>query len=117
MVAAGLNKRGLMLGYLRLAPGDEAFIDFEQATLTAGWTQHREIVARLAAKETGVVPLMLVQVEDQTKDGEDPVKRVRDKLLELPGVTADIIAVHTSGEPDADFHMLAYDHSKQILDL
>ena len=115
VVAAGLNKRGLMLGYLRLAPGDEAFIDFEQATLTAGWTQHREIVARLAAKETGVVPLMLVQVEDQTKDGEDPVKRVRDKLLELPGVTADIIAVHTSGEPDADFHMLAYDHSKQIL--
>lgn len=115
VVAAGLNKHGLMLGYIRLTPGDEAFIDFEQATLTAGWTQHREIVARLAGKEIGIVPLMLVQVEDQTKDGEDPVKRVRDKLLELPGVTADIIAVHTSGEPDADFHMLAYDHSKQIL--
>ena len=115
VVAAGLNKRGLMLGYLRLNPGDEAFIDFEQATLTAGWTQHREIAGRLADKAIGVTPLMLVQVEDQAKDGEDPVKRVRDKLLELPGITADIIAVHTSGEPDADFHMLAYDHSKQIL--
>ena len=115
VVAAGLNKSGLMLGYLRLNPGDEAFIDFEQATLTAGWTQHRQIVERLIDKNLPVTPLMLVQVEDQTAGGEDPVKRVRDKLLELPGITPDLIAVHTSGEPDADFHMLAYDHSKQIL--
>lgn len=115
VVLAGLNKCGLMLGYIRLNPGDEAFIDFEQATLTAGWTQHREIAARLAERDLGVTPLMLVQVEDQATGGDDPVKRVRDKLLDLPGVTPDIIAVHTSGEPDADFHMLAYDHSKQIL--
>lgn len=115
VVAAGLNKCGLMLGYLRLNPGDEEFIDFEQATLTAGWTQHREIAARLLEREIEVTPLMLVQVEDQATGGGDPVKRVREKLLELPGVTPDLIAVHTSGEPDADFHMLAYDHSKQIL--
>lgn len=115
VVDAALNKRGLMLGYLRMNPGDEAFIDFEQATLTAGWTQHRQIAERLEAKDIGVTPLMLVQVEDQAKGDEDPVKRVRDKLLELPGVTKDLIAVHTSGEPDSDFHMLAYDHSKQIL--
>ena len=115
VVEAGLNKRGLMLGYLRMNPGDEAFIDFEQATLTAGWTQHRQICERLADKNIGLTPLMLVQVEDQASGGEDPVKRVREKLLEIPGIRDDIIAVHTSGEPDADFHMLAYDHSKQIL--
>lgn len=50
VVLAGLNKWGLMLGYLRMNPGDEALIDFEQATLTAGWTQHRQILARLEEK-------------------------------------------------------------------
>lgn len=115
VVLAGLNKWGLMLGYLRMNPGDEALIDFEQATLTAGWTQHRQICARLEDKGIGVVPLMLVQVEDQATGGEDPVARVKAKLLEIPGVREDLIAVHTSGQPDADFHMMAYDHSKQIL--
>ena len=115
VVEAGLNKRGLMLGYLRMNPGDEAYIDFEQATLTAGWTQHRQICERLADKGIGLTPLMLVQVEDQASGGEDPVKRVREKLLEISGIRDDMIAVHTSGEPDADFHMLAYDDSKQIL--
>jgi type III restriction enzyme len=115
VVEAGLNKRGLMLGYLRMNPGDEAFIDFEQATLTAGWTQHRQICERLSDKGIGLTPLMLVQVEDQASGGEDPVKRVREKLLEINGIRDEMIAVHTSGEPDADFHMLAYDDSKQIL--
>lgn len=115
VVEAGLNKRGLMLGYLRMNPGDEAYIDFEQATLTAGWTQHRQICERLSDKAIGLTPLMLVQVEDQASGGEDPVKRVREKLLEISGIRDDMIAVHTSGEPDADFHMLAYDDSKQIL--
>lgn len=115
VVDAGLNKRGLMLGYLRMSPGDEAYIDFEQATLTAGWTQHRQICERLTGKGISLTPLMLVQVEDQASGGEDPVKRVREKLLEITGIRDDMIAVHTSGEPDADFHMLAYDDSKQIL--
>jgi hypothetical protein len=115
VVDAGLNKRGLMLGYLTMSPGDEALIDYEQAILQCAWTQHREISERLSDCGIGVVPLMLVQVEDQTAGGGDPVARVREKLLELPGVTESIIATHTSGEPDADFHMLAYDHSKQIL--
>lgn len=115
VVAAALNKRGLMLGYLRMNPGDEALIDFEQATLTAGWTQHRQICERLAEKEIGIVPLILIQVEDQAAGGEDPVKRVKDKLLEIPGITDAMIAVHTSGQPDADFHMLAYNPDKQIL--
>ncbi|RYF51566.1 MAG: DEAD/DEAH box helicase, partial [Cytophagaceae bacterium] len=115
VVQAGLNKTGLMLGYLRMNAGDEALIDFEQATLTAGWTQHRAVRTHLENIEVGVVPLMLVQVEDQVKGEPDPVDRVREKLLELPGVTEDIIAVHTSGQPDSEFHMMAYDHSKQIL--
>lgn len=115
VVQAGLNKCGLMLGYLRLQAGDEMLIDFEQATLQAGWTQHRAIRERLEEKEIGVVPLMLVQVEDQTQGGEDPVERVKAKLLEIPGISESMIAVHTSGQPDAQFHTMAYDHSKEIL--
>lgn len=115
VVDAGLNKHGLMLGYLTISPGDEALIDYEQAILQCAWTQHKQIADRLSERGIGVTPLMLVQVEDQASGGADPVARVREKLLELPGVTDSIIATHTSGEPDADFHMLAYDHSKQIL--
>jgi hypothetical protein len=116
--AAGTGKYADLsaeFAYLRMNPGDEALIDFERATLTAGWTQHRQICARLEDKDIGVVPLMLVQVEDQATGGEDPVARVKAKLLEIQGVREDLIAVHTSGQPDADFHTMAYDHSKQIL--
>lgn len=114
VVDAGLNKVGLKLGVIRFTPGDEKLIDHEQATLQAAWTQHSRVKARLAERGISVSPLMLVQVEDQGKDGEDPVKRVRSKLIEI-GVGEEVIATHTSGEPDPDFHTLAYDPDKQVL--
>ena len=114
VVEAGLNKRGLMLGVLKFQPGDEALIDIEQGTLQAGYSQHELIKKRLAEKKIGVIPLMLVQVEDQQVGNENPVDRVKTKLVEL-GVPSDAIAVHTSGEPDPDFHTLAYDPSKEVL--
>ncbi len=114
VVAAGLNKVGLKLGVIRFREGDQDLIDHEQATLTAGWTQHKRICGRLEDCGMALTPLMLVQVEDQERGGEDPVKRVRDKLIEI-GVHEDAIATHTSGEPDPDFHTLAYDPDKQVL--
>jgi type III restriction enzyme len=114
VVAAGLNKYGLMLGYLRFQPGDEELIDIEQGTLTAGWSQHQLIKSRLAQKGLSVTPLMLVQVEDQASGDESPVDRVKAKLLEI-GVPESAIAVHTSGEPDPEFHTLAYDPSREVL--
>lgn len=114
VVAAALNKRGLMLGLLRFSDADQKLIDPEQATLTAAWLQHNAIKARLAEKGRAVTPLMLVQVEDQARGGPDPVKRVREKLREI-GVPDAAMAVHTSGEPDPDFHTLAYDPSKEVL--
>ena len=113
VVRAGLNKEGLMVGILRLPTGTERFVDFEQGVLQAGWTQHNAIRKRLAEKQIGVVPLMLVQVEDDAP-GTDPVARVKAKLLEI-GVPDAAIAVHTSGQPDANFHTLAYDPSRQVL--
>ncbi|MGN8024143.1 DEAD/DEAH box helicase family protein [Phyllobacterium sp. 22229] len=114
VVDAGLNKVGLKLGVIRFSQGDERLIDHEQATLQAAWTQHMRVKARLIEREIAVSPLMLVQVEDQDKGGDDPVKRVRDKLIEI-GVAEEAIATHTSGEPDPDFHTLAYDPDKHIL--
>ena len=114
VVAAGLNKRGLMLGILRFLEEDAAIIDLEQATLMGAWLQHQAVKERLAERGITITPLMLVQVEDQQAGGEDPVARVRDKL-EQAGVPADRIKSHTSGQPDPEFHTLAYDPQVEVL--
>lgn len=114
VVAAGLNKRGLQLGVVRIADADLRTLEPEQATLAVAWRRHGQIKARLAERGLAVTPLMLVQVEDQTKGGRDPLERVRDKLL-ANGVPASAIRSHTSGEPDPDFHTLAYDPTCEVL--
>ncbi|KEQ51451.1 DEAD/DEAH box helicase [Sphingobium chlorophenolicum] len=113
-VDAGLNKFGLMLGLIRLEGQDAALIDTEQAALTVAWRKHVEIRERLTERQIEVTPLMLVQVEDQSLGSTDPIARVKAKLLEI-GVVESMIAVHTSGEPDPDFHSLAFDPSKEVL--
>lgn len=114
VVKAGLNKRGLRVGLLRFRPEDADLIDPEMATLTAGWRQHQAISSRLAERGIGVTPLMLVQVEDRAKGEADPVERVKNALLGI-GVPESVIATHTSGEPDPEFHTLAYDPARQVL--
>ncbi len=114
VVEAGLNKEGLMMGIVRMNDADRDLVDHEQATLTAGWTQHLRVKERLAERRIALTPLMLVQVEDQVRGGDDPVDRVREKLIEV-GVPEDAIATHTSGQPDPDFHTLAYDPDKEVL--
>lgn len=114
VVLSGLNKEGLMMGVIRMSDADRDLVDHEQATLTAGWTQHLRVKSRLEERGIALTPLMLVQVEDQAKGGEDPVERVRQKLVEV-GVPESAIATHTSGQPDPDFHTLAYDPDKQVL--
>lgn len=114
VVKAGLNKIGLMVGVLRFKEEDRALIDSEVATLTAGWSQHLFIKDKLAEKGISLTPLMLVQVEDKQEGKEDPVARVKDRLIEI-GVPERAIAVHTSGEPDPAFHTLAYDPEIEVL--
>ena len=114
VVKEGLNKRGLMMGVLRLSEEDARFIDPEQATLTAAWTQHKLIHARLQERGLAVSPLMLVQVEDQAAGEADPIARVREKLRDI-GVPDTVIAVHTSGQPDPGFHIIAHDPTTSVL--
>ncbi len=114
VVAAGLNKRGLKLGVISFRGEAARLIDPETAALAAGWDQHQRIKARLRERGIKLNPLMLVQVEDQKRGESDPVKRVQEKLFEF-GIAKSAIAVHTSGEPDPDFHTLAYDDTKEAL--
>lgn len=114
VVDAGLNKVGLKLGVIQFRPGDEALIDHEQATLTAAWAQHLRIKDQLNSRGITLTPLLLVQVEDQAKGEDDPVERVKAKLHEI-GIPPDAIATHTSGEPDPNFHTLAYDPDIEVL--
>lgn len=114
VVDAGLNKVGLKLGVIQFRPGDEALIDHEQATLTAAWSQHLRIKEQLENRGITLTPLLLVQVEDQAQGGDDPVERVKAKLHDV-GVPSSAIATHTSGEPDPNFHTLAYDPDIEVL--
>jgi len=82
--------------------------------MMAAWAQHQLVKKELAEKKIAVTPLMLVQVEDERKGKDDPVKREREKLEQF-GVPASAIKSHTSKEPDADFHTFAYDPEVEVL--
>lgn len=114
VVERGLNKYGLMVGVMRLREQDQALVDPETSALSCGWYQHQKIKDRLDERDLGVVPLMLVQVEDQKKGEEDPIERVKEKLISI-GVPESKIATHTSGNPDPEFHTLAFDPSREVL--
>lgn len=114
VVRAGLNKRGLKLGVIEFRDEAARLVDPQTAALVAGWEQHQRVKRRLQARGLKLTPLMLVQVEDQAKGGPDPVRQVETLLVEA-GVPKEAIAVHTSGEPDPDFHALAYDDRKEVL--
>ncbi len=113
-VTAGLNKQGLTLGIVRLEGRDADLIDRETAALTVAWRRHQQIKSRLVERGVGVTPLMLVQVEDESHESGDPVEAARRRLIEI-GVAREAIAVHTSKEPDAEFHTLAYDPKREVL--
>ena len=110
VVLRGLNKVGLMLGTMQLRERDQGLVDSDTAALSFGWRKHCEIKAKLAEKGIGVTPLMLVQVEN----GPDAAQEAKQRLRSL-GVPEDVIAIHTSKEPDAEFHTLAFDPSREIL--
>lgn len=113
-VEAGLNKVGVKAVYFRASQKDEALLDMDEVALEAGLRRHAAVKSALTALGVSLTPLMLVQVEDTKKGGDDPVERAR-AFLAAQGVAPQAIAIHTSGQPDPFFHTLAYDETKEVL--
>ncbi|UKJ75926.1 DEAD/DEAH box helicase [Azospirillum brasilense] len=113
-VRAGLNKVGVKAVHFRPDPKDANLLDMGEVAVFFGLARHNAIKKSLAEAGIDLTPLMLIQVENAAKGEPDPADRMRD-FLKAQGVSADTIAVHTSGEPDPMFHALAYDEEKEIL--
>ena len=114
VVDAGLNKRGLVAAHLALTEDQRAAIDPEETILRAAWAHHEKVKNRLAELDVAATPLLLVQVPDDKGAKSEEVGRVRNLLLDA-GVPDEAIRVHTSGQPDPDFHDLANDEDAEVL--
>lgn len=114
VVAACLNKSGIRAVHFRPDEKDARLLDMPEVALLAGWTRHVLVREALAARGVDLKPLLMVQVENEEKGGPDPIARAVD-FLKGQGVPADMIATHSSGDPDPYFHTLAYDERKEVL--
>lgn len=113
-VRACLNKPGVKAVHFRPDERDASLLDMEEVAVVAGLARHRIIRKALADAGVAMVPLLMIQVDNDARDKVDPVAKVRD-ILVANGMDRDAIAAHTSGEPDPYFHTLAYDETKEVL--
>ena len=114
VVRACLNKIGIKAIHFRADERDERLLDMQEVAVFAGVERHRLIKAELASIGVSLTPLLMIQVDNVAQGQPDPVDRVRE-MLTAYGVSADAVAVHTSGEPDPFFHTLSYDETKEVL--
>lgn len=119
VVKACLNKVGVKAVHFRADDRDERVLDMQEVAIYAGLARHRLVKAALKEAGINLNPLMLIQVENVSANGADPVDRVREILKDY-GIPSEKtpgspLAVHTSAEPDPFFHTLAYDETKEIL--
>jgi len=115
VVSAGLNKRGLALAYLALTKQQSLAIDPDETILRAAWLQHKKIKRRLQQKRIDLVPLLLVQVPDGSPDQPDPAGVTKRILVDACQVQDSSISIHTSGQPDPAFHLLANNEQIEVL--
>lgn len=112
-VASRLNKIGVRAVSFEPDARDAKLLDPVEICIEATIRHHEAIKTALQTAGLPVVPLTLVQVENDA-DGEAAAERMR-KLLIAKGVPEGVIAKHTADEPDANFHALAHDHDKEFL--
>ncbi len=106
-VEARLIKKGIKCAAYFATPQFESIVDYEAVALSDGLQIHRNIKRELEANGISLIPLLLVQVQDDEQ-------QTRQKLIAL-GVADSAIATHTAKEPDPDLLTLAYDESKEVL--
>jgi hypothetical protein len=113
VVEAALNKRGLVAAYLSLTGEQRSALDADATIIHAAWRHHEVVKERLAEHEVAVTPLLLVQVPNDSV-GTDEVDLAKQALL-AAGADENSIRVHTSGQPDPEFHSLSNDEDVEVL--
>ena len=109
VVLARLNKAGLRACTFVVSKADERFVDMADAALLAGHRRHEQVKSDLALVGLSVVPLLLIQVDDNAG-----VEAARQTLARL-GIAPSAIAVHTADEPDPDVIAMARGEDKEVL--
>lgn len=112
-VKSALNKRGLVAAHLALTEEQRSAIDPDETIIRAAWRNHEEVKDRLAKYGLAVTPLLLVQVPNDTA-GTDEVDRAKQALV-AAGAPDGAVRVHTSGQPDPEFHALSNDEDAEVL--
>jgi type III restriction enzyme len=109
-VDAGLIKDGIKsIAYLA-ADDQKELIDFAMTALADGWGMHNVIKQGLQTEGIGLVPLMLVQVGNNSS----AVEEARARLATL-GVAETKIAWYTADDPNDDLLAVAIDERKEVL--
>lgn len=117
-VEAGLIKSGVRCAAYVVEGGKGRLVDLEALALADAVRLHGRIKQMLAETGTGVVPLLLVQVDSRDDESESrtekSVERVKARLAAL-GFADEQIAVHTAREPDEGLLALANDDRREVL--
>ena len=109
-VDAGLIKDGIKSVAYLAADDKKALVDFAATALADGWGMHTAIKQGLQESGMWLVPLMLVQVANNSA----AVDEARSKLA-LMGIPDSKIAWYTSSDPNDDLLSVAIDEKKEIL--
>ncbi|WP_232700236.1 DEAD/DEAH box helicase [Brevibacillus daliensis] len=109
-IKAGLIKKGIKVGVFKAQQNIENLIDFRSTALRCGVETHNEIKAILESIESGIKPLLLVQVDSN----DESITTTKRWLKEL-GFNEDNIRTHTADEPDPHLAAIAHDETVEVL--
>lgn len=113
-VNAGLIKEAVKsIAYL--VPEDqENLVDLAATALEDGWRTHQAIKSQLAEAQVRLTPLLLVQVGNTGKAGDNAITEAKQHQLNA-GVPEDAIAWYTAEDPNDDLQAVARDENKEVL--
>lgn len=114
VVDSGLIKESVKSVVFKAPTDVEAIIDFKKTALKAGAETHARIKQVLADNDLGVVPLLLVQVDDSPTAVEEATLWLKELGFRTEGDSA-LIRSHTANEPDPYLTSIAADESVEAL--
>lgn len=114
VVDSGLIKESVKSVVFKAPTDVEAIVDFKKTALKAGAETHTRIKEVLATNGLGVVPLLLVQVDDSANAVDEATAWLKELGFHTEGESA-LIRSHTAKEPDPYLTSIAADESVEAL--